>query len=253
MRHVNNYFKRPAFDYHPISVIETKIEIDRATRRKMEKTIEDFAKATGKTAEDGIKRMAKSSCKRLATTVHPYGLKGGGKMDKFIKNLAIQVGTAWFGTNVGAFPATSSMREAHRNARSGRTMRVPARKFRKEKGKPWLGLISGTDRDSHVKEIQSRAFRAKAAWVKVANDLGGPKMSGVSALVNRHLNGAMGKVAITGKGMQTKVIISNDAPYVGKIQTSNDVAKAQIDGMKNGLKYMKTVTQKEIEKANRAL
>jgi hypothetical protein len=145
------------------------------------------------------------------------------------------------------------MRDAHRNARSGKTMRVPARKFRKEKGKPWLGLISEPDRDYHVKEIQSRAFRAKAAWVKVANDLGGPKMSGVSTLVNRHLSNALGRVTISGKGMQTKVEISNDAPYVGKIQTSNDVAKAQTDGMKNGLKYMATVTQKEIEKANRAL
>ena len=219
----------------------------------MEKTIADFAKATGKTAEDGVKRMAKSSCKRLATTVHPYGLKGGGKMDAFIKNLALQVGTAWFGTNLGAYPATSSMRDAHRNARSGRTMRVPARKFRKEKGKPWLGLISEPDRDSHIKEIQSRAFRAKAAWVKIANDLGSPKMSGVSALVNRHLSGAMGSVSVAGTGMATKVTISNNAPYVGKIQTSNDVAKAQVDGMKNGLKHMQTVTRKEIEKANRAL
>jgi hypothetical protein len=145
------------------------------------------------------------------------------------------------------------MQEAHRNARTGRTMRVPARKFRKEKGKPWLGLISEPDRDSHVKKIQGRAFRAKAAWVKVANDLGGPKMSGVSALVNRHLSDAMGSVSITGSGMQTRVTISNNAPYVGKIQTAADVAKAQIDGMKNGLKYMQTVTRKEIEKANRNL
>ena len=233
-------------------MFDTNIEIDRATRRKMEKTIADFAEATGKNAEEGIKRMAKSSCRRLATTVHPYGLKGGGKMDAFIKNLVLQVGTAWVGTNLGAFPATNSMRDAHRNARSGRTMRVPARKFRKEKGKPWLGLISESDRDKHVKEIQSRAFRAKAAWVKIANDLGGPKMSGVSALVTRHLGNALGRVTITGKGMKTKVAISNEAPYVGKIQTAQDIAKAQTDGMKNGLKYIQTVTQKEIEKANRA-
>ena len=219
----------------------------------MEKVIADFAKTTGKTAEDGVKAMAKSSCRRLAHTVQPYGLSGGGKMGKFVKNLALQVGTAWFGTNLGAYPATSSMREAHRNARSGQTMRVPARRFRKEKGKPWLGLISEADRDSHIKEIQRRAFRAKAAWVKVANDLGGPKMSGVSALVNRHLSGAMGSVSTTGNDMKTKVAISNDVPYVGKIQSSKDVAKAQIDGMKNGLKYMAKTTQKAIEKANRAL
>lgn len=221
--------------------------------RKIEKTITDFVAATGKTAEDGVKQMAKSSCRRLATTVQPYGLKGGGKMDKFLKSIAGQVGSAWFGTNLGAFPATSSMRDAHRNARAGRTMTVPFRRFRKEKGKPWLDLISQTDRNSHTKEMQGRAFRAKAAWVKVANELGGPKMSGVSALVTRHLNGALGSVAITGSGLKTKVTISNNVPYVGKIQSAADVAKAQTDGMKNGLKYMETTTRKTIEKANRSL
>lgn len=233
-------------------MIDTKIEIDSATRRKIEKTIEDFAKATGKTAEDGVKRMAKSSCKRLATTVHPYGLKGGGKMDKFVKNLALQVGTAWFGTNLGAYPATNSMADAHRNARRGKTMRVPGRKFRKEKGKPWLDLIPVIDRNAHTNLIQSKAFRAKAAWVKVANDLGKPKMSGVSHLVNRHLNGALGSVSISGKGIKSVVEISNNVPYIRKIQYTQDIAKAQVEGMKNGLKYMETVTQKEIEKANRA-
>jgi hypothetical protein len=235
-------------------VIETKIEIDRATRRKMEKVIADFAAATGKTVEEGVKQMAKSSCRRLATTVHPYGLEhSGGKMGKFLKSIAGQVGTAWFGTNLGAYPATSSMREAHRNARTGKTMKVPYRQFRKEKGRKWLGLIPEPERDSHIKLIQKRAFRAKAAWVKCANDLPGSKMSKVSHLVSRHLSNALGRVTISGNGMKTKVEISNDVPYVGKIQTSNDVAKAQTDGMKNGLKYMATVTQKEIEKANRAL
>lgn len=233
-------------------MIETRIEIDSATRRKIEKVIEDFAKATGKTAEDGVKRMAKSSCKRLASTVHPYGLKGGGKMEKFVKNLALQVGTAWVGTNLGAYPATNSMAEAHRNARSGTTGRVNGRRFRKEKGKPWLDLISRQDLNSHIKTVQGKAFRAKAAWVKVANDLGKPKMSGVSALVNRHLNGARGYVAVSGNGMQAAVTISNDVPYIKKIQYTQDIAKAQTEGMKNGIKYMQTVTRKEIEKANRA-
>jgi hypothetical protein len=234
-------------------VIDTKIEIDRATMRKMEQVINDFAKTTGKNVEDGVKRMAKSSCKRLATTVHPYGLKGGGKMDKFIKNLALQVGTAWVGTNLGAYPATASMAEAHRNARSSSTGRVNGRKFRKEKGKPWLDLISRQDLNSHIKLIQSKAFRAKAAWVRIADELGKPKMAGVSAFVRRHVGTAKGKFSVSGSGIETKVEITNDVPYIKKIQYSEDIAKATAEGMKNGLKYMDIVTNKEIEKANRSL
>lgn len=221
--------------------------------RKMERIISEFAQATGKTAEDGVKRMAKSSCKRLATTVHPYGLKGGGKMYVFLKNLSLQVGTAWFGVNLGAYPATTSMAEAHRNARNPNTGRVNARKFRKEAGKPWLNLVSKADQKAHTKKIQAKAFRAKAAWVKVADMLGKPKMAGVSALVRRHVDSAMGAVSITGTGMGIHVEISNNVPYIKKIQYTEDIAKAQMDGMKNGLKYMETTTKKAIEKANREL
>lgn len=219
---------------------------------KIQKVLADFEKATGKTAEEGIKRMAKSSCKRLATTVHPYGLKGGGKMDKFVKHLALQVTTAWFGVNVGAYPQTNSISEAHRQARRGRTMRVPARRFRKEQGKPWLNLIPRKELDAHIKIIQEKAFRAKAAWVRIGNDLGKPKMSGVSRLVERHVSSALGTHAVSGHGLSASASIQNRVPYISKIQTEQDVARSQIEGMKNGLKYMQKVTEKEIEKVNRA-
>lgn len=219
----------------------------------MESVIAGFAAATGKTTEEGVKRMSKAACKRLATTVHPYGLKGGGKMDKFVKNLALQVGTAWFGTNLGAYPATSSMAEAHRNARSPSTGRVHPRRFRKEKGKPWLNLISEQEKNAHVKIIQAKAFRAKAAWVKVADDLGKPAMAGVSALVRRHVSNAKGAVSIVGEGINTRVKFSNDVPYIKKIQYTEDIQKSIQEGMVNGLKYMETTTKKAIEKANRDL
>jgi hypothetical protein len=234
-------------------VIDTQISIDRATMRRMEQVIADFTMATGKTAEDGVKRMAKSACKRLATTVHPYGLKGGGKMAKFVKNLELQVGTAWVGTNLGAYPQTSSMAEAHRNARNPSTGRVNARKFRKEKGQPWLDLIPRQEMNAHVKKIQGRAFRAKAAWVKCADDLGKPKMAGVSPLVRRHVDSARGAVEITGKGMESKVTISNNVPWIKKIQYTEDINLSIQEGYKNALSSMQTATKKAIEKANKTL
>ena len=113
--------------------METKIQFDAAAIAKFERTLAEFAAATGKTAEDGMKRIAKASCKRLASTVQPYGLKGG-RLAKFQKSVAAQVDRAWLGTNLGAFPATNNMKDAHYAAR--RNGVVPKRLFRKEKGKP---------------------------------------------------------------------------------------------------------------------
>ena len=217
----------------------------------MERVISEFAETMGKTAEDGVKRMAKSSCKRLASTVQPYGLKGGGKMDRFIKSIALQVGTAYVGVNIGAYPETRSMKEAHYAARKNGV--VPARTFRIQKGNRWKFLISETDKDAYTKQAQRKAFRVKAAWVKVANDLGKPKMSGVSPLIKRHQDNAMGSVIVSGKGMGVKVQISNDVPYAKYVQSNDDIKASTMEGMKNGLKYMQTTTAKTIEKANRAL
>ena len=230
--------------------METKIQFDAATVAKFERTLAEFAEATGKTAEDGMKRIAKSSCKRLASTVQPYGLKGG-RLAKFEKSVALQVDRAWIGTNLGAFPATNNMKDAHYGAR--RNGVVPKRLFRKEKGKPWLDLIPASERDTYKRIAVEKVGRAKAAWVKIANDLGKPKMSGLDSIITRHLPDARGSFVISGEGTQTEIKISNDTTYIKRIQYTEDVQKAALDGMENGLKWMTITTQKNIEKANRQL
>ena len=230
--------------------MDIKIQFDAAAIAKFERTLIEFAEATGKTAEDGMKRIAKASCKRLASTVQPYGLKGG-KIVWLQKSVALQVDRAWFGTNVGAFPATNNMKDAHYAAR--RNGVVPKRLFRKEKGKPWLDLIPTLERDTYKKLAVAKVGRAKAAWVKIANDLGKPKMSGIDNIINRHLPDARGSYTISGTGIKTAITISNDVPYIKKIQYTEDVAKAAAEGMKNGLKWMTITTAKTIEKANRQL
>ena len=230
--------------------MDTKIEMDKATVAKFEKTIADFVAATGKTAEEGMNRIAKSACRRLASTVQPYGLKGG-RLAKFEKSVAAQVDRAWFGTNLGAFPSTNNMRDAHYGAR--RNGKVAKQLFRKEKGKPWLALIPASDRDTYKKIAVEKVGRAKAAWVKISNDLGKPKMSGLDSTITRHLPGARGDKTVSGKGLETAVTISNKTPYIKSIQYTEDVAKAATEGMKNGLKWMTITTAKTIEKANRQL
>ena len=230
--------------------METKIQFDAAAIAKFERTLAEFSAATGKTAEDGMKRIAKASCKRLASTVQPYGLKGG-RLAKFQKSVALQVDRAWFGTNLGAFPATNNMKDAHYAAR--RNGVVPSRLFRKEKGKPWLDLIPASERDTYKKIAVEKVGRAKAAWVKIANDLGKPKMSGLDNIINRHLANARGSYKLSGTGINTVIQISNETPYIKSIQYTEDVAKAATEGMKNGLKWMTITTEKTIEKANRQL
>ena len=226
------------------------IKTNKAIIAHFERTIAEFEAATGKTAEEGMKRIAKSSCKRLAITVQPYGIDKGN-LAKFQKSVETQVDRAWFGTNLGAFPATNNMKVAHYGARKNGV--VAKRLFRKEKGKPWLNLISVSDRDTYKKLAVAKIGRAKAAWVKIANDLGKPKMSGVNGIIKQHLNGAKGSHTVSGKGINTAVHISNETTYIKKIQYTADVAKAAADGMINGMKWMTITTAKTIEKANRQL
>jgi hypothetical protein len=130
---------------------------------------------------------------------------------------------------------------------------VAKRLFRKEKGNWWRDLITDYERDSYKDRAVAKVGRAKAAWIKISNDLGKPKMSGVDRIIERHLNGAKGSHTVSGKSIQTAVKISNEVTYIKKIQSTEDVAKAAADGMKNGMKWMTITTAKTIEKANQKL
>jgi len=226
------------------------IQTNKAIIAHFERTLAEFEAATGKTAEEGMKRIAKSACRSLASSVQPYGLNGN-KLAKFQKSVETQVDRAWFGTNLGAFPETNSMKVAHYNAR--RDGVVAKRLFRKEKGNWWRDLITDYERDSYKDRAVAKVGRAKAAWVKIANDLGKPKMTKIDRIIERHLNGAKGSHTVSGKGINTAVHISNETTYIKKIQYTEDVAKAAADGMKNGMKWMTITTAKTIEKANQKL
>lgn len=224
------------------------IKTDPTGVARFNKSLEDFTKATGKTAEEGLQRMAKSACRRLASTVQPYGLKGD-KLDKFVKNIGHQIDRVWFGVNLGAFPESREIKSAHNAARVKGS--VPNRKFKKEKGKPWLDLIPIGLKNDYKKIQQARAFRAKAAWVKVSNDLGKPKMSGIDNRINRHAEAARGFVTKTGHDLKAKIEITNATSYIKNIQTESEVIISQQQGFKNGLKWMQITTAKTIEKANK--
>lgn len=214
----------------------------------MENTLLEFAARTGKHVEDGINEIARSAARKLAHTVQPYGLTAE-KGAQFQKSIGSQVDRAWFGTNLGAFPQTTDMREAHYQAR--RNGVVPKRLFRKEKGKPWLDLISSADRDAYKLKAQAKAGRAKGAWVEAANAIGGGKMSGVAQWILRHATGGYGEAIKSGEGLKYTVELKNRTPYLQHIQTERAIAQAVAYGLKNGFSRITKIIEKEIEKANR--
>lgn len=228
--------------------MQVKFEIDKASRKKFEDTLKKFADVTGKSVEDGINEIALSSAKRLAFTMQPYGLnKSIGKV--FQANIGRQVDTAWFGTNLGAYPQTSEMRQAHNNARVNG--RVPPRLFRKEKGKPWLDLISAEERNTYKEKQMAKAGRAKAAWIKCGNELGKTNISGVAVWIGRHVANGYGSVTRSGNGLKYKITMANNTPYLtDRMQSNKSVAEAMVYGMKNGFKRLQTIIDKEIQKLN---
>lgn len=215
----------------------------------MEKTLNEFAKVTGKTVEDGINGIGKSVARKLADRVQPYGLKSN---KKFIESIGRQVDRVWLGVNLGALPATSDMKTVHYAARNGsRKGVVPDWEFRKQKGKPWLGIIPSTARDSYKKKAQAKAGRAKGAWIEAGNAIGGPKLSGIATWIERHASGGYGSATKSGKNLNYNLTLENTTPYLGRILPPATVEKTLALGVKNGFNRIIKTIEKTIEKANR--
>jgi hypothetical protein len=209
------------------------------------KTLLEFQKRTGKSAEEGMKNIALSSARLLAHRVQPYGTKSNiGK--QFQSSIAAQVSQVWFGVNIGAYPANTDMRNAHYSAR--KNGKVQRRQFRKEKGKPWLDLIPESERDTHIRRQQEKAGRAKAAWIEAGNAIGLIKISGMPKWISRHINSGFGTQRLTGSGMTCEVSLHNRTPYLTTIQKPNDIQEATKEGRQRGIKRMEYLIRQEIKK-----
>ena len=216
----------------------------------MERTLEQLAELTGKGVDEGIREIGKSCAIRLTSTVQPYGTSAA-KGKKFEKSIRLQVQRAWFGVNIGAFPETTDMRQAHYAARNSRGS-VPYRQFRKEKGAKWKGLISEKDKDIYARQVSKKAGRAKAAWVTAGNSLGVGKISRIAEWIMRHVGGQYGTSTITGKGLKTAIMLNNQTPYLRTIQKDSAVATAIAQGYHNGFKRLEYLVKAEIKKLSRA-
>lgn len=225
--------------------MDVRIEIDRASRIKMEDTLRGFVKATGKTAEDGIQQIARIGAKQLATKVQPYGITG--KAQTMLRGIvAKQVNRAISNANVEGIQGSAAAVHAKNRVR-GRVPRALVTKGQFNR-KP----IPFDERNAHVEKQIKKIGRAKAAWIEA-----GEKISGETIKVQKWLRSVIGGgygVAIKrGKGMGHTVELQNNTPYIRKIQFTQDTAAAVTTAMKNGFKAMKMAVDSETEKANRKL
>jgi len=227
-------------------MMDVNVSIDASARRKMERVIADFAKATGKTAEDGIRRIATTGARQLATKVQPYGITGAAQ--KLLHGaVAAQAHRSIRKANVegiGGNPETVQ-RGARVNGRVPRSLVT--------KGKFKRAPISVTDRNAHVDKQVKKIGRAKAAWIEAGESIQGGGKITVQKWLRQNVGGGYGTSTIKGNGMKYAVTLINRTPYIRKIQFTKDVAGAVIAAMKNSFKSMETATRKAIEKANRAI
>jgi hypothetical protein len=235
----------------PGIAMKIEMELTKDSKAEFKRILKEFEAATGIGVDQGIRQIGLSTARELAHQFQPYGLKSD-KGEKFIKSIGAQVDRAYLGVNLGAFPATSDMKDAHFGARKqgGRQAgQVPNRQFRKEQGKPWLGLITQAQKEIYKRKVQAKAGRAKAAWIEAGNQLTKAKISGVAKWINRHLPSAFGKAVITGSGLKTQVELINLTPYADKKQTSSQIKAAIKSGQKKGVKRLQILTAAAIKKA----
>lgn len=224
---------------------QVKIQIDPASRRMMEETLIAFANATGKSVEEGINMMAYSSGRRLVNTVQPFGLKKG---DFFIQNIRRQIEQVRWEVNAGVVSSTN-IQSAHNRARRHGKVRL-----RSIQSKDYENKITLAEVEPYIRRQQAKAGRVKAAWVSAVESVGKAKMSGIPQWIRRHVPSPYGTSTKTGEGLKYSVTLENSTPYLKpRLQSKINIAYAVKDGLQNGMKRIKKITEKEIEKANRKL
>jgi hypothetical protein len=222
-----------------------KVELDGPSRARMMRTIQRYSELAHKGIEEGAKEIAKSSARRLANNVQPFGLSAA-KGAKLEKSIGMQVDAVFLGVNLGAFPASTDIAAAHMAAR--RNGKVPYRQFRKERGKPWLNLISMGKKEEYKRKIVKKSGRAKAAWVTASNAMNIGKLSGIPRWISRHVGGSWGRVEYSGKGRNFMVTLINRTPYIRSIQPDKTIKLSLKQGMINGYKRMEIIIRKKTAK-----
>jgi hypothetical protein len=220
--------------------------MDRGSVREFKRLLREYEKKTGDGIEEGIIDMAKSTARRLAHTVPPYGTSQAIGQ-KFEDSIGAQIDYAWYGASRGAFPS-SSMEAAHAAARNNRGV-VRMRKFRRFKD--INENISVGEKEAYKRKKIKNAGIAKAGWVAAGEStigrLGRTKsgkvkmLSGIAKWIRRHVNSKLGSSGITRNGMSTTVDLTNKVDYIQKLHKESEQNRAIEQGRRNGIARLKHI------------
>lgn len=214
--------------------------MDRGSVREFKRLLREYEKRTGNGIEEGIIEMAKSTARRLAHTVPPYGTSAAvGK--KFEESIGNQIDYAWYGASRGAFPS-NSMESAHAAARNKNGV-VRMRKFRRFRD--INEDISVGEKEAYKRKKIKNAGIAKAGWVvageKTISNIGltangkVKMLSGIAKWIRRHVKSKLGSSVVTRRGMSTTVDLTNNVDYIQRLHKASEQAKAIEQGRKNGI------------------
>lgn len=214
-----------------------RISIDPESRRAFRKMLKDYEKKTGTNTEDATIELARACGRQLAQKIPPFGLSASvGK--KFEGSIAKQVDRAVKAGNVSAVSG-STAEQVHRNARDHRGQ-VP--KGLRTKGRRKANPIPVGEKERLIKKKKEAAGTAKGAWIAAATALTGKAISGVAKWISRHRKG--GRSSILRKGLNTEITLTNELPYIERLQTPAMVKAALRDGYRNALRRIEKIIQK---------
>ena len=220
--------------------------MDKGSVREFKRLLREYEKKTGISIEEGVIEMAKSTSRRLAHTVPPYGLTSAvGK--KFEESIGNQIDYAWYGASKGAFPS-SSMGAAHAAARN-KNGQVKMRKFRRFKGVN--DNITVGEKEAYKRKKVKNAGIAKAGWVAAGESTISKQsftktgklkiLSGIAKWIRRHVKGALGSSKTKRSGMSTEVSLTNNVTYISRLHKQADQDKAIEQGRRSGIARMKHI------------
>jgi hypothetical protein len=208
-----------------------QVKFTNAVRTHFENEFKRYLKETEKSVEEALTQVAKIAAKNLISKVQPYGVSNK-QGEKLQMNIAKQVHRAIKHGNVaGQQGGASELHEQNRDSRG----RVP--KNLETQGKYQRAPVSIDDRMQQAKRKMENAGIAKAGWLTAHNQIDGEAAKGIGKWITRHA-GKNGYCRKTGAGLNHKITLVNDVPYIERIQSNKDVAKSISQAYSNFTKFM---------------
>ena len=208
-----------------------KISAQMLNEASFKKEIAKFEKMTGRGVDAGVKQIAESTGRSLASKIRPYGMSAK-KGEEFEESIFQQIRHVAYGVNVGAYPG-SNIKDAHEAQRRRGRVRI-----KEISGDKWLFKISPQEMIKYARRKQANAGMVKAGWIDATNKATGSNLKRIPRWISRHLGKGLGAGRMYKRGSNTFLDIENKARHASRAQSDREVRSALYQGRKNALKFM---------------